>query len=134
MKESFLCVLCASVVQLKCLGSISSTEPPIEVVEINGQLDQPIVILQIIKESLRQAGVAVVGARERAGNGGHGVGVVAGIHGREKGLLEVFRGGKEAPGCTREGFQNVGAVVPGVKGGPSILKIAGKLGTDPHMQ
>jgi hypothetical protein len=39
----------------------------------------------------------VVGPGDGAGHGGHRVGVVAGVHGGEQGLLEILGGGKEAP-------------------------------------
>ena len=47
---------------------------------------------------------------ERACHGGYGVSVAAGVHGGEEGLLEVLRGGQEAPEGTGEGFKDVGAI------------------------
>jgi hypothetical protein len=79
-------------------------ESPIQGGEPIGQFEQMVVVLQILHESSWEAGVAVVGTRERAGRGGDGVRVVAGIHGREQGLLEVLRRVKEAPQGTGEGF------------------------------
>ena len=87
-------------------------QPQVELVEPIGQLEQVIVKLQVLDESLRELCVPVVGASERAGHGGHGVGVVAGIDRGEQGLLEVLRGGQEAPEGTGEGFEDVGAIAP----------------------
>ena len=62
-----------------------------------GQVEQAIVKFQVPNESLREPRVALIGSTDGAGQGGHGVGVLAGVHGGEQGLLEVLGGGEEAP-------------------------------------
>jgi hypothetical protein len=72
----------------------------------------------------------VIGPRHRAGHGGYGVGVVAGIHRCEEGPLEVFGGRQEAPESAGEGLEDVGSVVPVVERHLVLLEIPGEF--EPH--
>jgi len=103
-----------------------------QVVEPIGQVEQAIVILQIYDEVLREPCVAVVGPSDGAGHGGHGVGVVAGVHRCEERLLEVLRGGEKAPESAGEGFQDVSAVVPVGVGDPDSERLARSRGILEH--
>ena len=73
-----------------------------KIVQVVGQSYQSVVVLQVVKEPLRQMRVTVVRARNGTRHGGDGVGVVAGVHSGEEGLLEILRAGKEAPEGARE--------------------------------
>ena len=68
--------------------------------------------LQVRDESPREVSVAEVGGGDGAGHGSHGIGVVAGVHRGEQGLLEVLGGGEVTPEGAGEGFEDVGAIVP----------------------
>ena len=103
-----------------------------QVVEPIGQVEQAIVILQIYDEVLREPRVALVGPSDGAGHGGHGVGVVAGVHRCEERLLEVLRGGEKAPESAGEGFQDVSAVVPVGVGDPDSERLARSRGILEH--
>jgi len=48
-----------------------------ERMQVVGQFEERVVKLQVGEEALREAGVAVVGARERTGHGSDGVRIVA---------------------------------------------------------
>jgi hypothetical protein len=90
----------------------SALESPVQLIEGIGQLHEAVVVLQVVKEPLRQVRVTVVRAGNGTRHGGDGVGVVTGVDGGEKGLLEVLRAGEEAPKGTREGAQDVRPIVP----------------------
>jgi hypothetical protein len=81
-----------------------------KIIQAVRQRYQPVVVFRVGEQPLWQARIAVVRAGDGTRHGGDGVGVMASVHGGEEGLLEVLRGGQEAPEGAWEGLQDVGPV------------------------
>jgi hypothetical protein len=65
--------------------------------EAVSEVDQVVTEFEVLQEAAGQARKAVIRAADRAGHGCHGIGIMARVHRREQGGLEVRRGRQEAP-------------------------------------
>jgi len=84
---------------------------PVFLDETTAELSDAFASFHLVPQVGRERVGAVEGAGERAGEGGDGVGVEAGVHGSSDRFGRVVAVGQEEPECCGQGLQHVGAVV-----------------------